>query len=194
VVFVRRDAADSYLTVGSGEEAIDLAAVPGPAHLEVAGDRVAIRAVALAGPSDGVEVMARQTPRLPPDSLVVIDIEDGSAEIVADTGVVAFFWDADGRQLLYLESEGGARLSWHVWEGGSVRDLSSFSPDPVWVTTFLAFFDQYAQSMTLWAPDGSAFAFPGDIDGEAGVWVQHLDGSPPRLVASGSWVAWSPGG
>jgi Tol biopolymer transport system component len=55
------------------------------------------------------------------------------------------------------------------------------------------FFDQYAQSMTLWSPDGTAFAFPAAVNGEAGIWRQDLSGGDPIRVAGGSWVAWSNG-
>jgi hypothetical protein len=57
----------------------------------------------------------------------------------------------------------------------------------------LQFFDQYAQSLELWAPDSSAVALAGAIDGESGIWVIPVDGSDPRLVSEGTWVAWSNG-
>jgi hypothetical protein len=47
--------------------------------------------------------------------------------------------------------------------------------------------------MTLWAPDGRSFAFPGTIGDETGIWVQELDATEPTLVLDGgSVVAWSP--
>jgi TolB protein len=47
-------------------------------------------------------------------------------------------------------------------------------PSPTFAQEYLLFFDQYAQSMTLWAPDGSAFAYPGPNEaGEAGIWAQR---------------------
>ena len=66
-------------------------------------------------------------------------------------------------------------------------------PAPGLLRDLVPFFDQYAQSMTLWSPDGSAFAFPGVVDGEDGIWVQELAGADPRRIAGGSWVAWSSG-
>ena len=55
----------------------------------------------------------------------------------------------------------------------------------------LQFAPQYALSLNFWAPDSSAIAFVGEIDGASGVWVQGIDGSAPQLVADGTWVAWS---
>jgi len=85
-------------------------------------------------------------------------------------------------------------LAWRVWEDGAVSEYASFTPDPQWFARFVPFFDQYAQSMTLWSPEGDAFAFPGAIGGETGVWVQYLDQEVPVRVSSGSWVAWGPAG
>jgi TolB protein len=54
------------------------------------------------------------------------------------------------------------------------------------------FFPQYAQSISFWSPDSSAFAFAGLVDGDDGIWVQHLDEDAPTMVSDGVWVAWSP--
>ncbi|GMQ86335.1 MAG: PD40 domain-containing protein [Acidimicrobiia bacterium] len=193
IVYVRSTGPASFLAVISGEKTVDLATVRGPAHLVVGSDRVAVRSIAVPG-TGGVEVLAQSVPSVPPDALVVVGLDDGSLEIVADDSIVAFFWDPSGRRLLYLEvgDEGSGELSWHVWEEGEVTDFPSFAPEPTWFATFVPFFDQYAQSMTLWSPDGSAFAFPGMVGGEPGVWVQQLDRETPVRIAAGSWVAWGP--
>ena len=112
---------------------------------------------------------------------------------VGDESVVAFWWSPDGRSLLVLEvaEEGFPMLAWSVWEDGSMTGPTEFEPDPTFVRDLLPFFDQYAQSMSLWAPDGTAFAFPGRIGDEAGIWVHPVDGTP-ELIEEGTWVAWSP--
>jgi hypothetical protein len=52
---------------------------------------------------------------------------------------------------------------------------------------------QYAQSMSLWSPDGSAFAYPGiSEDGQEGIWIQSArPDRAPVLVADGDFVACS---
>ena len=196
IVYIRSAGSTSFLAVVSDDETVDLATVSGPAHLVVGGDQVAIRSVgpvAVPG-TGGVEVLAQSVPAVRPDALVVVGLDDGTLEIAADEGIVAFFWDPSARRLLYLDfaGAGSSELAWHVWEEGEVTDFHTFTPDPIWFATFVPFFDQYAQSMTLWSPDGTAFAFPGTVDGESGVWVQHLDREAPVRILAGSWVAWGP--
>src|SRR4029453_1308966 len=69
-----------------------------------------------------------------------------------------------------------------------------FVPSELVAVGYLQFFEQYAQSMSLWSPDSSAFAYPGmNEDGEEGIWIQSA--RPDRaavLVAAGAFVAWSP--
>ena len=196
IVYIRSAGSTAFLAVISDEETVDLATISGPAHLVVGGDQVAVRSVGpVAVPGTGaVEVLAQSVPAARPDALVVVGLDDGTLEIAADDGIVAFFWDPSARRLLYLDFDGAdsSELAWHVWEAGEVTDFHTFTPNPRWFATFVPFFDQYAQSMTLWSPDGTAFAFPGTVDGEPGVWVQHLDRETPVRISAGSWVAWGP--
>jgi TolB protein len=53
------------------------------------------------------------------------------------------------------------------------------------------FFPQYAQSVSFWAPDSSAFAYAGAVGDEPGIWIQDLEGDAPTKVSDGTWVAWS---
>ena len=80
---------------------------------------------------------------------------------------------------------------WSLWSDRGLEEVVVFGPDGSFVRDFLPFFDQYAQNVSLWAPDGSAFAFPGTIDGESGIWVQQVGGELDR-VSDGTWVSWSP--
>jgi hypothetical protein len=195
VVYVRTSRSTSYLTMLSTSASVDLATLRGVAQLVVGGDRIAVRSIGVEEAAGSVEVMARQIASLPVNALSVVALDDGSSELVARGNILAFFWDPTGRRLLYLDvDEAMTRFTWHVWEDAAVTDYASFTPNPLWAATFLPFFDQYAQSMTLWAPDGSAFAFPGGIDGEDGIWVQRIGEPAPSLVSPGSWVAWGPRG
>ena len=123
---------------------------------------------------------------------MVLDLADGTQHEVTAEPAAGFWWSPDGSRLLVLgiEDEG---LRWRVWDGTSLQDFASFVPSGTFLRDFLPFFDQYARSMTLWAPDGNAFAYPAiDDGGTARIWVQRLDGSEPRPVADGVWAAWSP--
>jgi hypothetical protein len=67
-------------------------------------------------------------------------------------------------------------------------------PELAIAVDYLQYFEQYAQSMSLWSPDGTAFAYPGtNEDGEEGVWIQSARADRAAvLVTDGDFVAWSP--
>ncbi len=130
-------------------------------------------------------------PRVPGNRLVVVDVEAGLATPITDEPIIGFFWSPTGEQLLVLDFIPGPAARWQVWDGSELTELVRFTPDPSFVTEFLPFFDQYAQSVSLWSPDGSAIAFPGSIGDESGIWVQEIGGDPV-LIADGTWVSWAP--
>jgi TolB protein len=130
--------------------------------------------------------------------LVVLDRETGAVEEVVTGFVPAYFWSPDGTKLLYLVTDVGPEgvwLRWGVWESESSFTTPRFFPTEVFARDYLQFFQQYAQSMTLWAPDGSAFTYAGTNEsGVAGVWIQPaVEGIEPVLVTEGVFAAWSPG-
>lgn len=155
------------------------------------GDRVAVQSV---GELNGIEASYQEAPLLPLNRVVVIERATGELTSVTEGPAVAFFWSPAGDQLLVLDtSEASGTLRWQVWANGELHRLVDFVPSPVFFDTFLPFFSQYALSMSLWAPDGTAFAFPGLIEGSPGIYVQNVSGGPPTLVAEGGdWVTWSP--
>jgi Tol biopolymer transport system component len=79
-----------------------------------------------------------------------------------------------------------------VWSGDHVTTSAAYEPSQTFGQQYLPFFDQYAQALTPWAPDGSAFAFAGVVGGSAGVYVQQVDGGAPTRVSDGEFVLWSP--
>jgi WD40-like Beta Propeller Repeat len=130
--------------------------------------------------------------------LSVIDVDTGETVEITRSAIASFFWSPDGERLLYLdpESRDGEQLwfRWGVWDGTSSFLTPRFVPSELIAVDYLQFFEQYAQSMSLWSPDSSAFAYPGmNEDGEEGIWIQSA--RPDReavLVAEGDFVAWSP--
>ena len=129
--------------------------------------------------------------------LTVIDVRTGETTEIVDGLTGGFFWSPDGERLLYLVADPDEEQVWYrwgVWDGTSSFTTTRFVPSLLVVEEYLPFFEQYAQSMSLWSPDGSAFAYPGQNEaGELGIWVQSAKPDrAPVLVAEGTFVAWSP--
>ncbi len=130
-------------------------------------------------------------------ALRVLDVENGEIETVSPAPALAFFWSPAGDRLLFLRPQvvgGQVWVRWHVWDGRDSFSTPRFRPGETFVRGYLPFFDQYAQSLSFWAPDGSAFTYAGvGESGEVGVWVQPArPHTEPVLVGGGSFVAWSP--
>jgi TolB protein len=129
--------------------------------------------------------------------LSVIDRKSGTIERVATEYSPSFFWSPGGDKLLSLLPEVTPErlwFRWRVWEDGSSFTTGRFVPSLEFSRDYLQFFEQYAQSMRLWSPDGSAFVYAGeDESGESGVWIQPAtrDTAPVR-VADGVVAFWSP--
>lgn len=131
-------------------------------------------------------------PVITPDSVFVVEVETGDIEMVDDALALGFFWSPDGRSLLVLTLTGGEVVP-AVWtSGGAEQVFSPYVPNRSMLRDAFPFFPQYAQSVSFWAPDSSAFAFAGIVEDESGVFVQALTEDAPRRVADGTWVAWSP--
>ncbi len=129
--------------------------------------------------------------------LSVIDRRTGAVRRVATEFVPAFFWSPQDAKLLYLLPElalDRVWLHWGVWDNGSSFTTGRFYPSLEFGRDYLPFFEQYAQSMSLWAPDGSAFVYTGSSEsGETGVWIQPASpDTAPVLVADGVFATWSP--
>lgn len=140
----------------------------------------------------GVNVAISETPAIPGNQVVVLDVESGEMTEVVDSPSIGLFWSPNGESLLLLvPAEGAAELDVLLWRGDEIAELSRISPHPSLVTDVLRFFDQYGQSLRLWSPDSAAFALPGAVDDDPGIWVHTIAGSDPVNVADGSWVAWS---
>ena len=151
-------------------------------------------------------------------SVTVIDPEGKEYRVVAQGQIVGFFWSPTGKQLAVLnlnpsgqERQGrttrtraGAapapqsadvQLAWsvvNIADGTSV-DFPSFRPtDPFLL--LIPYFDQYAQSLSLWSPDGRYLVYA-DMDERNRPSVRVLDTlrpqQPAQRLVEGTFAAWS---
>lgn len=129
--------------------------------------------------------------------LVVTDLDSGESTTVSQESVLAYQWSPAGDLLLYLVAETGIdhpAFRWAVWDGKNSTEYGAMVPTAVFASSYLPFWDQYSRSHTLWAPDGSAFAYSGQDDqGQPAIWVQSIGvDTAPNYVAGGDVVFWSP--
>jgi TolB protein len=128
--------------------------------------------------------------------LFIFDRATEEYEQLTAEPVMAFFWSPDGSSLLFMNVEFEGERPWlrvQIWDGEETRKYSRFIPSNVFFNQYLPFADQYAQSIRVWAPDGSAFVYTGrGENGDFGVWVHALDAEAPELVAEGVFATWSP--
>ncbi len=208
------------ITDGAVEATEPLAAIDGAARFVVSpdGSRVAYQEIDLPGDEPllaGLAVVPdpdEEDPESPdpadPDSpdgleeagLIVLEIATGETEVVTGAEVLAWEWSPDGSRLAWLDSAVANRPigRWHFWAVDGAELGSAETPEHFFSRTYaqayLPFFDQYAQSVTGWAPDSSAFAFAGIIDEEPGIYVQLLEIEADAVwVAPGDFVTWGPG-
>lgn len=145
--------------------------------------------------------------------LSVLDLGSGEAQQVSAGPVLGAFWSPDGSRLAYLAlgrerpagpqaallptletQHANVRLQWRVWDGAMDMALSEFTPSDTFLFDYLRFVDQYARSMTPWAPDGDALVFAAqDQAGSEAIWVQPVTpGVAAQRVTDGVYAAWSP--
>jgi TolB protein len=125
-----------------------------------------------------------------------------------DGFVLAFFWSPDGGTIAALRvigpggdgvAEAAASLGITLQlvfvdvVTGTTRSERSVELVELYARQFLPYFDQYALSHRIWAPDSAAIALPliGD-DGIARLYVVPADGSDPRAIAEGVFGVWGP--
>jgi Tol biopolymer transport system component len=146
---------------------------------------------------DGTQIAYRVDDGSGLGGIDVVDVRSARSRTVTDAPTSAFHWSPDGRRLLLMTMADGDDPTvhrWQVWDGKvATRIGPTFLPSPTFWRDYVPFFGQFAQSMTLWSPDGTSFAYAGLIGEQAGIWVQDLDGEEPVFVLDGgSVVAWSP--
>jgi hypothetical protein len=182
------------LAVWNGDEFADLATLDGAAAFVGSGDRVAVQASQLSDPN-AVQVVLRvqEMPALASGKLLVVNLGTAAVETVADSRSFLYQWDQSGERLLYgLPTEDAAALVWFVWADGSSLEVAEFSPQLDWFGSFVPFFDQYAQSVSMWSPSGDRVAYPAVRDGEPAVIVSPIVGEGEIVIPDAVWASWEP--
>lgn len=183
------------LAVWDGAEFTDLARIGGNVQFAASGGRVAIQSASDEEPTGiAAAFRAQVVPRIPAGSLVVFDTASVSFEEVSSRFSPFFQWDPAGDRLLYAAFDEGRSpgLTWQVWENGTSETFLPFSPQSGWFSEVVPFFDQYAQSLSLWSASGNAFAYPTAGDAGPIVVVQPIGGSPTNEIEDAIWVSWRP--
>ena len=141
--------------------------------------------------------------------LRLIGATSGEVRTLIDGAIVSFWWSPEGKTIGALRVrdtppatsspdpsaatvESAVRLIFVDVATGKVRSETAVRPAPTFINGILAYFDQYALSHQLWAPDGSSILLPevGD-DGTTHLTVRFLDGETP-IELPGEVGFWSP--
>jgi WD40 repeat protein len=151
-------------------------------------------------------------------SVVVTDLEGKERSVVAQGQIMAFFWSPDGKRLAVLNFDPGGQerqgrtipvwagaaprlqsadvgLAWSVVNlaDGTLMDYASFQPTESFLL-LVPYFDQYAQSLSLWSPDGRYLVYA-DVNDRDQASIRVLDTleplQPARRLAEGTFAAWS---
>jgi TolB protein len=146
--------------------------------------------------------------------LRLLDAESGEMRVLISDLVLAFFWSPDGRYIAYFTpdilndndvqalarrglakpaQQQAIKFNLFVVEvaTGEGLQLASFTPTFIFFSQFLPFFDQYALSHRLWAPDSSALVLPMRQEDESRIFVVPIGGGQPHEVGLGDMAFWS---
>jgi Tol biopolymer transport system component len=117
--------------------------------------------------------------------VTVVDPASKRQTIVSRTGAFAFFWSPDGKRLAFLDAAPPDAIQWVVVDadGGNRHALEAFVPDRGY-SELIGFFDQFAQSLSVWSTDSQYVVFSGwqhtpslAIQEQSHVFVSRADGS-----------------
>jgi TolB protein len=185
-----------YLDVTSGQME-SIVEVPGQIRFVLSPDRTAVAYQTMGG-AGGPSLASLGVQQDTTDSsLIVLDLETGEQTLVTNQLAVAWEWSPDSDKLAWLEAEvtaGRPAGTWSFWSRtGPLATPSTpvFNLSGKYGRNYLPFFAQYAQSVTGWSPDSSAYAFAGAMRGDGGVWIQLVtEAVAPRIVSAGDFVTW----
>lgn len=142
------------------------------------------------------------------DRLRLVSADGQESATLVEEQLVGFFWSPQGDSVAWVGIDSLSRAMdltvSRVESGkpsGDARHLFRFSPTGE-VFTMLSFFDQYAYSHSIWAPDGSALVVAGDGGLQSGrvngsgphggeIYVIDVSTGEARRIASGKLAVWS---
>jgi TolB protein len=155
---------------------------------------------------------------IPLGPLRLMDPSSGKVRTLLDGQVVSFWWSPDGRTIAALRvqpvdgptaspspsSPSSSPIPSPTAEPTEVRllfvdvatgDIGAqhvVMAGQLFIDQFLTYFDQYALSHRIWAPDNSSILIPvADPPGTTRIAVMYRNGDPPRLI-DGAIGFWSP--
>lgn len=156
---------------------------------------------------DAIAVGDDQDPSMPYYARMRVVRLDGSQREVPLERVLAFFWSPDGSRLACLTlgaSEGTVALVVMETGAASLREAARVELTPSWgLLALLPFYDQYALSHRIWAPDSRYLTLSGYIanagqsaprgEDDTHVYVIDAEGrDAPKTVGQGVMAFWSP--
>ncbi len=151
---------------------------------------------------------------VPVGPLRLLDAQTGMTRTLLDGPVVSFAWAPDGKTIAAIrlvQVAGGSnastaspttspapnanvevRLTFVDVASGKIRSESEVAPGQRYVSALMTYFDQYALSHHLWAPDSSSILLPQvAADGSTRVDVVFANGDDP-VSLDGEIGFWSP--
>ncbi|HET7030165.1 MAG TPA: hypothetical protein VFI34_06620 [Candidatus Limnocylindrales bacterium] len=164
----------------------------------------------------GADTAGQSDPGFPLGPLRVIDPERGESRVLLDGAVITWFWSPDARTIfaLRLQVPNGTSADASMPRtaagspspvpsevhalfvdvaSGSVRADHVVRPGQRLVSEILPYFDQYALSHRLWAPDSSSILLPIlGPDGNDTVVDLPADGSSSPFSIAASAAFWTP--
>lgn len=154
---------------------------------------------------DGELIAQAQSRRGQPQRYVDLQLVGTSSHGVRPLRVrecCAFVWSPTSEYLAVLVPDSsGKRVAWTVVarDGSVVRRFPAFQPSPEF-SIYMAFFDQYLLSHSLWSADGTWLLGFGRLpyDGvppellPSSVYVFHIASGTTRSIAPGGVAFWSP--
>ncbi len=167
-------------------------------QLDTSGTRVAYQVQPESGGGTNVSfrpqtTIAPQVPNATANQLATIDIVTRAVTTVSQTVAAAFVWSPTGSRLAFLGAEANDTYRWHYWNQQDTIDGAMYVPPRSFLQQYVRSFDQYAQSVLWWSPDGRAFVYAGRAGSRNGIWVQQVQSSvAPALISEGDTAIWSP--
>ena len=200
VAFIRQNADGTSEAVIADRDGATEQAIPigdfGALGFDPAGDTLAVL-----GPIEPPEAPSG----FPLGPLRLLDRATGDVRTLLDGSVIAFWWSPDGRTIAALRiqpvespnpdpaaGEQEIRFFFLDPATGEVRSDAPVVPGRLFLDQVFPFFDQYAVSHELWAPDSSSFLLPtADRERLAVLTAFYVNGDDPEVI-DGSVGFWSP--